>query len=49
MLGRIVCGLYGRQALVQGSDTWDKKTTFAKQKWATKKLAKYVLFCRSTH
>lgn len=27
---------------MQGSDTWDKKTTFAKQKWATKKLAKYV-------
>ncbi len=30
------------QALAQNSETWEKKTIFAKQKWAKKKAQKLV-------
>lgn len=35
------------QALAQNSDTWDKKTAFAKQKWTKKKAHKYVVRVRA--
>ena len=35
------------QALALNSDTWDKKTAFAKQKWTKKKAHKYVVRVRA--
>ncbi|TFJ84687.1 hypothetical protein NSK_004151 [Nannochloropsis salina CCMP1776] len=35
------------QALASNSDTWEKKTAFAKQKWTQKKAHKYVVRVRA--